>query len=189
MLRSILIAGGACLMFAAASSQAAYVLTFQQQGNDVVATGSGSINLAAVNFQGNIGVSPAVANPAAGVAEAGSAISAGDYAFVTSGTLTFGPGANAISATSGTGDFVGLEDFDGSLFLPVNYVSGASLSSSATFAGTTLAGMGFTPGSYTETLSLGRAPQDTFTVNVVAPEPASLGMLGMSGLALLRRRR
>jgi PEP-CTERM motif len=82
--------------------------------------------------------------------------------------------------------------------VPLDYVSGAALgTSTATFAGATIASLGLTPGSYV--WSWGSGPTaDTFTLDIVAgagvgaavPEPATWAtmLLGLAGLMLLRKR-
>lgn len=78
----------------------------------------------------------------------------------------------------------------GTLILPSNYVSGAALAGTATYASATFASLRLTQGSYVFNVING----DTITVNVGAvPEPATwalmtLGM-GAVGFAMRRRRR
>jgi hypothetical protein len=72
----------------------------------------------------------------------------------------------------------------------LGYASGTSLSATDTFDGTTIAGMGLTPGIYNYTWGTG--PGQIFTINV-APEPSTLLLGGMAvGFGLIaawRRRR
>jgi hypothetical protein len=69
------------------------------------------------------------------------------------------------------------------LFLPVNYVSGAPLSDSATWDNATIASLGLTPGTYTWTWGSG-ASADSFTVQIEAstPQPGSMALLGAGAL-------
>jgi hypothetical protein len=89
-----------------------------------------------------------------------------------------------------TGDAFNLFGFS-SIGVPVGYLSGTSISGTATKFGSTLASTGFDPGSYVSTITNG-ASTDTITVNIGAvPIPAAIwlfgsGLLGLIGIA--RRR-
>jgi hypothetical protein len=67
--------------------------------------------------------------------------------------------------------------------VPVDYVSGAMLSDNDTWSSTTLSDLGLTPGTYVYTWG----NSDSVTVNVSdgAPEPGSVFLLGIGGVALL----
>src|SRR5262249_40485375 len=111
----------------------AYTVTLQQMGANVVATGTGAINLTGLTFQGSV--------PAAGpgvLANSGIvAIGPGPVVVVTedtyngfTGPTSFGSGGLHLAST-GSGDFVAIEGrVGGLLFVPQGYVSGAALSSS-----------------------------------------------------------
>jgi hypothetical protein len=107
------------------------------------------------------------------------------------GPASFGSGGQTL-ASSGIGDFVGLDDVDNFLLGPSGYVSGSALSDSSTYDDQTFSGLGVTPGTYEWTWGP-TALDDTFTLDIPAavPEPASLTLLGggLIGLAFLRRRR
>jgi len=179
-------------------SHAAYVVTFQQVGSDVVATGSGSIDLIDLTFDGTA-PNTAIINPSIGLAIVGPTGStiADEYSGFT-GPSNFGSGSG-IDATSGSGDLVGIAD-PVDLILPSGYVSGTPLSDTSTWSGQTFSSLGITPGTYTWTLGSAATAEpagvdgvtgDTFTLDAVAPvpEPASLGLLGICGISLLARRR
>lgn len=187
---SILI--GACV--SVPSAQAAYTVTLLQQGPDVLATGSGSINLTGLFFVGSgtgdkagvsgglgiIVVGPVPFQPADGYAGY-----AGPVAFGSLGLLT---------ASSGSGNRVGIDQDSGELFVPASYVSGSTLSSSATWDNKTFASLGVTPGTYVWSWGSG-ANADNFTLHIGAaavPEPASLTVLAMGlvglGMVLPKRR-
>ena len=80
------------------------------------------------------------------------------------------------------------------MVVPLGYTSGSSISGSAVFTNQTFSSLGLTPGSYTYTL-----PNDTVTVNIVAPAPAvpepssvasmGVGSLGLLGLLVAARRK
>ena len=108
------------------------------------------------------------------------------------GPTSFGSGATSENADSGSGDLVGI--FEGiGLVIPVNYLSGGGLSSTATWANHTFSSLGVTPGSYTWNWGSG-AHSDFFQLDIVegaaaVPEPSSILLLALSlGLAGLLNR-
>ena len=203
------LAGGAALVAAVAigfglcapPAQAAYTITIEQVGSDVVATGSGSINFDALAVFGDE-LDPSLIAASDGAVILGPATPTDDtyYSGVT-GPITFGAGDEFL-ADSGGGGVVGLGTFDepsgGVVAVPQGYVSGAPLgTSTATFINATIGGLGLTPGAYVWTWGDG-ATADSFTLDIAAvgvtaaaPEPATWAMmvLGLAGLALLRTRR
>ena len=88
------------------------------------------------------------------------------YDGLFTGPTNFGSGL-ATSASSGSGDLVGINLFDvldgignGLLFLPQGYVSGAALSDSMTFNNATFASLGVMPGTYVWTWGTGLQNQN-----------------------------
>jgi hypothetical protein len=149
-------------------AEAGYTVTLQQVGPDVVATGSGAINLTGLIHAGYLtygfgpGVLPGAADDGWGGVIAGRistgptiAGSVDSYHLGLSGPTSFGSGGGA-AASSGSGDTVGTEadcskdgsDCDRFLIVPRGYVSGTFLSNSATYSGKTFATLGVTPGTY-----------------------------------------
>jgi len=143
-------------------AQAGYTVTLQQVGPDVVATGSGAIDLFGLNFNSS-GSANARLIPSfscTGV-YSGSAIVTGPTSSSVnnySGQFT-GPGAfgvcstsHSVSASSGGGDMVGIgvRYFFKvvNISVPMGYVSGTAVSDSATYSGQTFATLGVTPGTY-----------------------------------------
>jgi hypothetical protein len=176
------------LIFAAISShaRAAYVLTLQQTAGNVVATGSGSFNLAALtlNDAGDVGVAanffPSLAQAIVGVPSTSTDLYQG-----ISGPGSFGSGSSIEFASSAGGNVSGVDDAQ-ILFVPAGYTSGALLSGSATWDSATFSSLGITPGTYTWTWGSG-ATADSFTMNVstgAVPEPSTWVML-LSGAGVL----
>lgn len=187
----MLLAGAAALGAAAGTAgraEAAFTFTFEEQGADVVAIGSGSLDLASLSFVDDVVL------PDSGVsAEKAIAGVAGDvsvYAGIA-GPASFGAGGHFV-ASMGGGDAVAVNGSDGFLGVPLDYVSGSALSSSVEFAGQTFASIGLTPGTYTWTWGSG-INADSFRVEIgpAVPEPASALSFGVGliGLAAMRRHR
>ena len=177
-------------------AQAGFLVTLTQQGNNVVANGSGSIDLTGLTISKSI-PGRAAMTPSVGSIESGPALLTGStfYSGFT-GPKSFGPGGG-ILADSGSGDLVSILGASGFLTVPVGYVSGNSLSDTSTYLNTTFSGLGATPGTYVWTWGTG-AHADSFTLQVgpatAAPEPATLtqlatGALGLLGYGIRRRRR
>jgi hypothetical protein len=179
----------ACL---AGTADASLVIDVTQVGSNVLATGSGSIDLTDLSFSTTIltatGTIPTFADIAVGPAPG---TSGADLYTGATGPANFGPGAATI-ASSGSGDTLGVVGAFGYIAVPTGYVSGTALSGSSTFDGTTIAGLGLTPGTYTYTWGLG-ADADSLTVNIGSvPEPSSLTMAAVAiagGLVVVCRRR
>lgn len=125
-------------------------VTISQVGLNVLWSGSGSLDLTALTSSSGGGISPGFA--------ANQAIWAmgptGNYDSYSGASLTYPTtmGSGGIGAPpSGSGDVVGV--LTGSsprmIIVPSGYISGSSLSSSVTYTGTTIAGLGLSGGTYT----------------------------------------
>jgi hypothetical protein len=181
---------------AGSSAQAGYTVTFSQQGPNVVATGSGTLNLTGLTFDmPNVDFAAVKGSTARVVTGSPSQMSA-DYYTGFSGPTSFGPGG-VVFATSGLGDQVGINGTREIIGVPTGYTSGSPLSSSSTWDNTTISGLGLTPGTYEWTWgSAANGTADDFKVVIpgtATPEPASLTLLGVTAAAVLgyhlRRRR
>lgn len=194
MLRLTAVALAALSISLTSPAEAAYTINVTEVGNDVVASGSGSFNTAAITvnpfgssfgspfINGNAGITIGVSGPV------------DRYNFAV-GPAAFGSFLNS-SASSSTGATVGR--FSNILFVPLGYISGTELGvSTATFGNATLASLGLNPGSYTYNLqaTVGGATVDTFTINIAAsvPEPATWAMMllgfGAIGFSMRGRRK
>ncbi len=192
----------AAMTFVPASTQAAVVITILQQGSDVVATGSGALNVSALQScfcaAGSSGLTEVVGNTATAVI---GSISSNPYSasFLTgaSGPANFGSGTYK-GASSGSGDIFGVGNTNniGDIFIPAGYSSGQALSGSSTWTGATFASLGLTPGVYDFTWG-SAATADSLQVRIGSPlvagvpEPSTwaMMMLGVFALGATLRRR
>jgi hypothetical protein len=171
---------------------ASIVINIEQAGNNVVATGSGSLDLTDLSFvrQGSTDFGIVGAN--IGYLVVGPQfLGTVDIYSGISGPPSFGGGGGQI-ASSGSGGPLGVYGGALELLVPVGYVSGSALSGTAIWDAFTIASLGLTPGTYTYTWGTG-AHTDNLTINIGAvPEPSSLVMAGatmLAGVAAWARRR
>lgn len=169
----------------AGPAQAGYVVTLQQEGANVVASGSGPIDLTGLTFVvSDKLLHPAVTADISGIETGPTGFTTGDAYNGTSGPLNFGSGGQN-DADSGGGDFVGIANSTGNLLVPSGYISDSPLSDTATYDNQTFTSLGVTPGVYEWTW--GRGANQNFTLDIVAgavPEPSTwaMALLGFAGL-------
>jgi hypothetical protein len=159
--------GAATLISGGMSAQAGYIVTLTQEGPNVVAMGSGPIDLTGLSPQGG-GQSEAFVHPMS------AGINTGPISFVGSsfysgytGPTSFGSGGFT-PASSDSGDIVGIGAFGIDLVVPSGYVSGNPLSDTSTYDNATFATLGVTPGTYVWSWGTG-ADADTFTLDIWPP--------------------
>lgn len=198
-LRAVLV--GVAALVCSVAVQAAYTVTINEVGADVVATGSGSFNLGALTPAGVGFMSPLVQADNA-VVYIGAAANVDVYGTgaILAGPTNFGPGIQ-VMATNGAGPAVAFAPPAGLFGLPVGYVDGAPLAaSSATWTGQSLGSLGITPGTYVWTWGAGPTA-DSFTIIAGAAPAAATSiptlsewgmvflatLLGMLGFARMRR--
>lgn len=182
-------------------AHAAYTAYIYQSGPNVMITGSGSINWTALMHEGDDWVPPGI-QPDPDIILLGAEGNISVYSGTVSGPASIGSGGSAIFADTGTGSLAGIQGADGLIAVPLNYVSGTPLgTSTATWNGSTIAGLGLVPGTYTWTWGSGPAA-DSFTLNVgmapsslaAVPTLSELMLIGLSsllavlGVARTRRR-
>ena len=200
-MKSVSLAVALGVMAFSGSAYASAVITIEQQGADVVATGSGTLDLADLfasfgGFDGFTAVSGqhayVVTGPVLPVTD-----SVTFYTGAT-GPANFGSGSYTV-ASSGGGDRFGVDVAGGTarIWASPLYKSGSALSSTDTWANTTLSGLGLTPGVYTYSWGTG-ADADTLQVRIGAtisgvPEASTwammLGGFGVIGGAMRVRRK
>jgi hypothetical protein len=169
----------------------AYTVTLEQMGSNVVATGSGAINLTGLTLSVSGAFSFVQVWASAGVIETGGVGQLIDAYTGFAGPTSFGSGGLFFANTS-SGDFVGINATDHPdpfIAVPQNYVSGAALSSSATFDNATIHSLGLRPGTYVWSWGTG-LPNQNFTLRVVPDGGSTISLLGCAllGLAALRRK-
>ena len=126
-------------LFSVRPAQANYIVTLQQVGPNVVATGSGAFDLTGLPVKAR-GFSQTLIQPFLGNIVTGSSNFCDVYGTTITGPSSFGIGIEVL-ASIGIGDLVGMA-FNGGhesfLIVPVGYVSGTALSDSATYNNLTL---------------------------------------------------
>jgi hypothetical protein len=173
--------GGAIMIGSGLSvplAQAGYIVTLEQAGNNVVATGSGTIDTTGLSFLQSASNPGIGINPEGGAIDTGTGGPAVEYDVYTgfTGPTSFGSALNTV-ASSGSGDLVGIYGGGGyygptpQLDVPFPYVSGAPLSDTATYDNATFTSLGVTPGTYEWTWGSG-ADADSFTLQIgTVPAP------------------
>ena len=184
----------ATVMLSAAQANASVIFTLQDINGYPVMTGSGTLDLTGMTQTVHtFGIDPRMGSQTFFLVGAkGQTFQEWDGPIT--GPDVIGPGDfHELPAESGTGALFGL-GFGGpnkSLALPLNYVSGQSLSGTATYGfHLTAIGSIVTPGTYVWTLPSG----DTITLNAIdpnatVPEPTTLALVATGVVGLVARRR
>jgi hypothetical protein len=169
-LAAVLVAGG---LSVATEAHAAYTVRLVQVGADVVANGSGTLNLAGFYRGGAGGGSGLYAKGAVfGIGPVGTSIDEDAYGASVTGPTSYGTG-DYVSPSAGSGDLVEIYRTTGYIYVYRGYVSGSPLASTAVWKGATIASLGLTPGTYTWTWGSG-ANADSFTLIIDdVPAPAN----------------
>src|SRR6266487_5022599 len=145
-LLTLVCAAAASLLITGSPAQAGYIVTLEQVGPDVVATGSGAIDLTDLTLQFH-GFELSRVFPIKGIIVTGPTrfTSTDIYINLATGPRNFGSGGFGRFANSGSGDLVGIFGIEGEVFVPHGYVSGTALSDSATYNNATFSSLGITP--------------------------------------------
>ena len=168
-------------------AEAAYTVSIRQHNANVVATGTGTLNLGALTYVGALPAGAGImASPAAIVVGPASAPAIPTYAAEggITGPLAIGPGHTAVMATSGTGDKVGFSPSAAYIGVPYGYQPGDTLTGTATWTNTTISDLGLAPGTYTWTWGSG-STADRFTILVGDSSVPTLSQWGLLLATLL----
>jgi hypothetical protein len=166
----------------------AYTVRLNEVGANVVANGSGAINLTGLGFFQS-GPLNSLLNATFGVIRTGTDGSSADWYTGATGPSTFGSGGQFFPSI-GSGDFVGIDGGIGIIFVPLGYVSGGALSSRSTFNNQTFATLGVTPGTYVWSWGQGANQRFTLIIGAVPDGGSTVSLLGFAllGLVALRRK-
>jgi hypothetical protein len=181
---ALLSAVTASLLFVSPRAQAGFIVTLERVGSNVVATGSGAIDLTGLTFITHFS-SLAGINPHVGAISLAAGIPDGYSGF--SGPSHFGTGGPTL-ASSSSGDPIGISNPPGhlGLFVPQGYSSGSALSDTSTYDNATFSSLGVRPGTYEWTWGTGANQNFTLKVGTAAlPDTSStfgLLFLTLTGL-------
>jgi hypothetical protein len=140
------------------------MVTLEQVGANVVATGSGAFSLTGLSLNSVGGGVTAAISPTLVQIVVASGNVDGYSGTSFSGPTSLGP-AIGVFASSSSGAAVALTGHSRELFVPAGYVPGTLLSDTSTYNNATFASLGVTPGTYVWTWGAGGANQ-TFTLEI-----------------------
>lgn len=195
-LRSLVVACSLIIAACPAARSADLNITVQQVGSDLVISTSGFVNSTGLSVQGQATDSGRI-NPSFFLG--GSILVTGPAAsFIyerytgVSGSSAFATGSQTI-ASSGSGDPFGIvsNGTNSNFYLPINFVSGSSITSSSTYNNNTISGLGLTLGTYNWSWGSGAtAGTAQMTIsNVPEPGTYALGAIASGVLATVARRK
>jgi hypothetical protein len=172
-------------------ARAGYIISLQRVGPDVVATGTGPIDLNGlgfINIFSNAPAQSAYIEPEAGRLQTGATTILSPDTYQATGFFVgptkFGHGSYT-PATSGTGDFAGIIGYAQIIIVPTGYVSGDPLSDSAIYSGQTFASLGVNWGTHVWTWGPGVNQNFTLQVGPAVPDSGStFVLLGVALVAL-----
>jgi len=192
---ALTVAAGIAALAWAPRAEAAYIITIQEIGSDLVVNGSGSLNLSALSPFAVGSAAPAIGSAAGTIGVGTNAGSNATFYVGITGPASFGTGGYFFASTS-TGSIVTtVGEIPGVIGVPNGYVSGTAMASSNTYVGQSLASVGIAPNTYVWSWgSQGNGTADTLTLQITAgqdvPEPATALLLAAPlGTLLMRRRR
>jgi len=177
-------AASASMLITGAPAQAGYVVSLQQVGPNVVATGNGAIDLTGLKFLESMNVPAPLISPfSATIYTSAPPEGVADFYTGATGPKNFGTGFTT-HTDSGSGDLVGIDGEFGLLLVPQNYMSGQPLSDTATYDNATFHSLDLRGGVYEYTW--GSGPDQNFTVRVGVPDSGpDLSLIAVVFLLLL----
>jgi hypothetical protein len=171
-------------------SARAYLVTVDQVGANVVATGSGALDFSPLNFNSGLNTQAQI-NPSGGTILTGLQ-AVGFFEDIYTGSIT-GPTSFGIggltNASSGSGFLVGINGPLDQIFLPGNVSNIQPLPGTATYNNATFTSLGLTPGTYEWTWGTGANQNFTLVIGTVPDAGSTLPLLGFASLGLLALRR
>jgi hypothetical protein len=185
-------AASAILIIISSPAQAVpYVVTLQQVGPNVVATGSGALDLTGLSYAvtgaGGSGMEPSAAFIITGTYNEPDDLYRGSI----SGPTSFGSGGfDFANRSTATGGLVGIAPVPfgvaPTVYVPGGYVSNSLVSDSATYDSATFSSLGVTPGTYV--WNWGTGPDQNFTLEIgsaaVPDRGSTFSLLFVSLIAL-----
>jgi VPDSG-CTERM motif len=174
-------------------SASAYLVTLEEVGPNVVATGSGVLDFFHLNFNSFV---PAQAQ----IDPSGGTILVGIdpngpledlYTGSITGPTSFGSGG-LTNPSSGSGFLVGINGALDQIFLPEGVLNTQPLPGTSTYNGATFASLGVTPGTYVWTWGTGANENFTLQIGPAGAVPdagSTLPLLSLASLGLVALRR
>jgi hypothetical protein len=195
-----MLAALALLLTGTGRARAEVIITFFQQGPDVVATTAGSLNLTALTFAGGTGNTVPFVNPNRGYVNFGAHRDSVQLYVGISPAQDFGFGDGGPASSSGPAfgiDGTGRVVVTGvpTIIAPFGFTGGSIQPSTDTWANTNIIALDLTPGTYGWTwgsVTNGNADDLKVVISGI-PEPATLTLLGVGAVDMMgyawRRRR
>jgi len=189
---SLFWAASAFLLIASPAAKAGYIVTLQQVGPNIVATGRGAIDVTGLNVSFPSHLLAGQINATNAHVLTGPVSNFDLYTGSINGPANFGLGTGTpIVADHGTGDLVGIAPDFGTLYVATGYVSGTPVFDTSVYFGETFSNLGVTPGTYVWTWGTG--VNQNFTLQIPAPSVpdsgSTLGLFFLDLLALVGARR
>ena len=173
-------------------SARAYLVTLDQVGANVVATGSGVLDFGPLTFNSFVSKQAQI-DPSGGTMVTGLQNVVFNLSDIYTGSIT-GPTSFGIggltNASSGSGFLVGINGALDQIIIPPGIFSNQPLPGTATYDNATIASLGLTPGTYEWTWGTGADQNFTLVIGTVPDGGSTVSLLGFAllGLVALRRK-